>query len=184
MIQFDVLNVTESNNKFYLNIDVTAIDEGQQFWAIERILIDTQDTFVEGGPSLNAIEVFSPPLFNTKKVTLHLSEEQGLNDISSNIYFVYVIPTITVQITPKDSTESQALPPDYTTSQLNSNMTLGITYYEQHILRKYLKYIKEIDKLGEIPKNFIDYYLKVKSFEISLKTGHYLQAIDYWKYFK
>lgn len=182
MIRFDVLNVTESNDKFYLNIDVTAIDEGQYSLTISKILIDTQDTFVEGGPSINAIEVFSS-LSNTKKVTLHLSEEQGLNDISSNIYFVYVLPRVTIQITPGNNTESQASSSDYTTSQFNPDY-LGITYYEQHILRKYLKYIKEIDKLGEIPKNFIDYYLKVKTFEVSLKTGHYLQAIDYWKYFK
>lgn len=184
MIRFDVLNVTESNDKFYLNIDVTAVDEPQQTWTIDKILIDTQDTFVEGGPSINAIQVFSSPHFNTKRVTLHLSEEQGFKNISSNIYFVYVLPFVGFEITPtsQDNIEGQALPP--TNIPQSPDAALGITYYEQHILRKYLKYIKEIDKLGEIPKNFIDYYLKVKSFEISLKTGHYLQAIDYWKYFK
>ena len=34
-----------------------------------------------------------------------------------------------------------------------------------------------------INKNFIDYILRFKAFELSLKTGNYTLAIEYWEKF-
>lgn len=169
MIQFDVLNITESHKGFYLNIDVKIkdIDEYNNMY-ISEILIDTQETFTAEGPSTKAISVYTA---NEKsdRVVLHLSNKDNLNITPDNIYFIYVI----TEYETKDSTP-----------ELMNSVDLGITYYEQYILINYLKYIKEIDRTGEVPKNFIDYYLQVKAFEVSLETGNYIQAISYWNNFK
>ena len=41
-------------------------------------------------------------------------------------------------------------------------------------------YTKELGDTCSIPKNFIDYILKVKALDLSLKTGNYQEAIRYW----
>jgi hypothetical protein len=171
MVQFEVLNITDIQ-KFLLNIDVRVKEDSYyENVYISEILIDDQDTFIEGGPSLNAKSVYTSNGEESKRVVLHLGKEDGLLKLSSSVYFVYVI--------------TEGNPSPDTPCGMDNNPTLGITYYEQYILRNYLTYIKEINNSGNIPKNFINFYLKAKAFELSLETGHYTQAITYWnKFFK
>ena len=61
-------------------------------------------------------------------------------------------------------------------------MILGVTY------DKYPQYLKGMNLLTEMggceaPSNFIDYILQQKAFDISLNTGNYTRAIEYWNEF-
>ena len=44
-------------------------------------------------------------------------------------------------------------------------------------------YIKEVNNECDVPKNFIDALLRFKALELSIRTGHYTQAIKYWNKF-
>ena len=53
------------------------------------------------------------------------------------------------------------------------------------IYKQLLNYTKEFGNTCIKPKGFIDLYLKTKIFDLSIKTGHYIDTIKYWnKFFK
>ena len=53
------------------------------------------------------------------------------------------------------------------------------------IYQQSMKYIRSIESNCDIPKQFIDYILRIKALELALNTGNYLLAIKYWnKFFK
>ena len=48
-----------------------------------------------------------------------------------------------------------------------------------------MRYIKELDNNCTISKGFIDMILRLKAFEMSIKTGNFTTAINQWdKLFK
>ena len=52
------------------------------------------------------------------------------------------------------------------------------------IYQQSMKYIRSIESNCDIPKQFIDYILRIKALELAL-IGNYLLAIKYWnKFFK
>ena len=43
-----------------------------------------------------------------------------------------------------------------------------------------MNYIRGIECDCSIPKNFIDFILRLKALELCIKTGNYTKAIKYW----
>ena len=90
---------------------------------------------------------------------------------TDNMFFVY----ITVKGTPA---------PD-TPCGLDNIVTLGVTADLYPFYKSSINYMKELENECEPSKNFIDSLLRFKAFELSIRTGHYTQAIKYWnKFFK
>ena len=61
--------------------------------------------------------------------------------------------------------------------------TLGVVSNLYPLYQHAFSYIKELGNTCSIPKNFINYILQYKAFELAIKTGHYTKAIKYWKKF-
>ena len=173
MIEFKELRVTPDGKTLIIDASVKDLSYYDNVY-IKSVTIDTQDTYSESGSSTNPIfyyEVASVSDENKKKIRLELNSSVLGKPITGNMFFVY----ITVKGTPAADTPCG----------LDNVTTLGVTAYLYPFYRSSINYIKELENECEPSKNFIDSLLRFKAFELSIRTGHYTQAIKYWnKFFK
>lgn len=194
MVQFNDLRFNPAGDGII--IDASVIDSA--YFAdvyIDSIIIDNQDTFIKNGPSKNPVFQYKCNNVNAvavipensrvcstegsvmiggdiKGIRLCLDIEDFTckdNSLNSNLFFVYV----TVKGTPSPNTPCG----------LDKSVTVGALYDKGMLYTIGMGYFKELEKCCHIPKNMIDHYLKIKGLELSLKTGHFTQASQYWKRF-
>lgn len=132
---------------------------------IDKVIIDTEETYVEGGPSKTP--VFSKQIEGgAKEVNLSLDKlDLGVYPCS-HLFFVYII----VKGTPS---------PD-TPCGLDNISTLGVTMYMGNYYNTFMNYIKEMNNNCQVPQGLIDTILKYKALNTSIDSGHYLQGIKYY----
>lgn len=203
MVQFNELRITPDSK--YLVIDASVKDEPYyDNVAIDSIAIDTQDTYINSGPSSKAkiIDVekeeeylYSLPENNScnpvledsdksycftytsevlkgkKHVRIYLSSKDLGVDIQNNMFFVYIIAAGT--------------PAPDTPCGMDNSITMGTVMDLYPMYRESVYRLEEMDDDCNIPKCLIDNILRIKSLELSVKTGNYPKAIQYWnKWFK
>ena len=200
MLIFNELRITPDQK--YLIIDVSV--DNQKYYEniqIDSIIIDTQDTYIDSGPSNNPIftynlteensnitqvytDDYTPVLDEDTSYCYVESEEkqnksirlilnyQDLNvSLQDNMFFVYAIATGT--------------PSADTPCGMDNSIVKGTIINLYPIYCKTIQYLKELDDSCAVPKNFMDMIIKLKALELSIKTGNSFQAIEYWnKYFK
>ena len=200
MLIFNELRITPDQK--YLIIDVSV--DNQKYYEnvqIDSIIIDTQDTYIDSGPSNNPIftynlteensnitqvytDNYNPVLDEDTSYCYVESEEkqnksirlilnyQDLNvSLQDNMFFVYAIATGT--------------PSADTPCGMDNSIVKGTIINLYPIYCKTIQYLKELDDSCVVPKNFMDMIIKLKALELSIKTGNSFQAIEYWnKYFK
>jgi hypothetical protein len=93
-----------------------------------------------------------------------------INNINDNIFFIYI--------------GAGGTPDGYTPCGMDNQFTLGVTVNLKPIYNKVMSYFKEFNSSCSTPKGFIDMILKLKAFEVSLKTGNYTEAIKQWSSLK
>lgn len=169
MIQFNELRVTPDGKNLIVDASVKNLSYYDDIY-IDSILVDTQDTYVANGPS-------SKPAFkyqlddSDKNIRLELNSTLLQLPIDGNLFFVYVV----VKGTPS---------PD-TPCGMDNTITMGVTANLYPFYRSSINYMKEIENNCDVPRNFVNAFLQLKALELSIKTGHYAQAIKYWnKFFK
>lgn len=206
MIQFNELRISPNND--YIIIDVSIEDsEYYQNILLDSIHIDTQDTYVENGPSANPIFSYQIPEdynsiytipdnegnepvqeepseeehienfiytidnYSKKRVRLLLKSKNLETSIADKMFFVYVKTT---------GEYSEDTPAEF-----RNTPTMGTIVNLYPIYRQAMAFTKEIGNNCTVPKHFIDYIIKVKALDLSIKTGNYTEAIRYWnKLFK
>lgn len=98
----------------------------------------------------------------------------GIN--TSGMLFVYVI--LDGEIHQED------LPCEYQTPCKDRKFIILQTIINWYpIYRLAMYYVKGIYNSCDIPKGFLDMILRIKAVELNIKTGHYTQAITFWKRF-
>ena len=198
MVQFNELRITPNNK--YLIIDVSIKNEpyyNNVF--IDSVIIDNQDTYVSSGPSNKPVYIYNnesdevikvyttcdcnPVLdedksycfindnYSKKNIRLILNyQDLGLSLID-NMFFIYAIASGT--------------PAVGTPCGMDNSITMGTVVNLHPIYCRTIQYLKELSNDCNVPDGLIDMYLKIKALELSVKTGNYTQAINYWnKYFK
>ena len=173
MIEFKELRVTPDGKTLIIDVSVKDLSYYDNVY-IDSLTIDTQDTYSESGSSTNPIfyyEVASVSDENKKRIRLELNSSVLGKPITGNMFFVY----ITVKGTPAADTPCG----------LDNVTTLGVTADLYPFYKSSINHMKELENECEPSKNFIDSLLRFKAFELSIRTGHYTQAIKYWnKFFK
>ena len=173
MIEFKELRVTPDGKTLIIDASVKDLSYYDNVY-IDSLTIDTQDTYSESGSSTNPLfhyEVASVSEENKKRIRLELNSSVLGKPITGNMFFVY----ITVKGTPAADTPCG----------LDNVTTLGVTADLYPFYKSFINHMKELENECEPSKNFIDSLLKFKAFELSIRTGHYTQAIKYWnKFFK
>lgn len=197
MIQFNELRITPDSQ--YLIIDAS-IDNSSYYnnVVLDRIIIDTQDTYVANGPSSNPIythkidydytystpEDYScnPVLSDddkaycltyggeqSKHVRLIINAKDLGISLNDNILFVYAIATGT--------------PAPDTPCGMDNSVVMSTVVNLYPIYQESIKYLRELNCDCNIPREFINIILRYKAIELCIRTGNYIQAIKYWKKF-
>lgn len=202
MIHFNELRITSDGK--YLIIDASV--DSQDFYndvLLDSVVIDTQDTYILNGPGSNPVYTYTvgddydltysipgqcncnPVLeeedrsycltygsYEKKNVRLVLQAgDMNLGTLNDTMFFVYVIAT----------GEPSADAPESTVSPQIMGTVTNLYPYCQSMMKS----VKELVNECRIPKNFIDFSLRLKALELCIRTGNYPQAIVYWnKFFK
>lgn len=159
MVVFQDLRITPDGKTLCIDAIVAPYSyyEGEY---IEALTIDTEDTFSPSGPSSNPVYAtgFSE---QAKQQSLILKAEQfGWDDFSGHILYVYV----TVGGAPDSSTPCG----------WDSVNTLGVVLWWQPIYQMGINCMqKVVDDCCDISREFIDYALRLKAFELALRTAQY-----------
>ena len=161
MIQFNELRITPDGKHLVIDVEVQPLDYYENVY-VDTIVIDTQKTYSETGPSSKPFMTI-----NCGRVK-HFREFIDIDTLADNIFFVYAI-----------SSGEQA---EDTPCGMAEQYIMGITYDKYPIYSKGMKLLGEIGGC-EPSNNLINYILQQKAFDISLTTGNYLKAIEYWNAF-
>lgn len=184
-----IIDASVENLSYYKNVNIAAV------------IIDTQDTFVSSGPSNRAIYhrsyesehniistiddcgsiktedscecngILTAQKYGTKHIRIVLTGKDLGVSLNDNIFFVYIV--------------ANGIPSPCTPCGMDNLYTMGIAYNLRPLYNMGMSYIRELSEECSMPRNFIDYILRFKAFELSLKTGNYPLAIEYWrKFFK
>lgn len=167
MVTFNELKITPDGQKLIIDVSVKDLDYYKDVY-IDNIKIDTQDTFIESGPSSKTVYTKTVE-DSSKSVRLELDTGDILPNLNDNLFFVYV----TVKGTPSVETPCG----------MDNTVTLGVVSNLYLLYQHAFNYINEINNTCAIPKNFINFILQYKAFELSIRTGHYPEAIKYWERF-
>lgn len=170
MIIFEELRITNDGETLVVHARVRN-EEWYNDVYIDKIIIDTEETYKESYPSSNP--VYSKTIEgNVKSIELSINKAQILPDFKEHLFFVYVI--------------AKGTPESTVPCGMDNQTNLGVTLYMGNIYNSFMNYIKEMNANNcQIPNGFIDMLLRYKALNISMDSGHYLQGIDYYnKWFK
>lgn len=194
MLEFQELRITPDGK--HLIVDVIVKEE--DYYAgvyIDSIIIDTQDTYTQSGPSTKPLieykigetydYVYSLPeeccsavrveedksycftKGSTKHIRLYISSQDLKGkSLTNNMFFVYAI--------------AKGTPSPNTPCGMDNTTIMGTVIYLYSYYRKIIYNLKELNNDCQIPKGLINNILRFKALEYSIKTGNYPLAIKYW----
>lgn len=167
MVQFNELKITPDGQKLIIDVSVKDLEYYTDVY-LDTVQIDTQDTFVESGPS-SEVAYTKTIDGKSKSIRLELGTGDLLPALNDNLFFVYI--------------RTKGTPAANTPCGMDNITTLGVVSNLYPLYQHVFSYIKELSDTCSIHKNFINYILQYKAFELAVKTGHYTEAIKYWKKF-
>lgn len=166
---------------------------------IKHLIIDTDETWSCNGPSTKPVyekefelhdtmvssvcgpivveqevnnccdKVVLPEKQGMRRIRLKLSaKDLNLSTLNNNIYFVYVI--------------AGGYPRPDTPCGMDNSTIMGVALNLRPLYNYAMGYIKSMGTSCEIPKGFVDSFLKFKALQLALKTGNYPVAFQMWKY--
>ncbi len=196
MVVLEQCRIDHEGNKLIIEAAVENLSYYRDIF-IESVIVDTNETYSPNGPSKNPVftQVFEEEHFkvdvkddcNAAKVDkeckcgdIYTSQKSGpkrirlcltakdlkLANLDDNIFFVYITATGT--------------PAPCTPCGMDNTYTMGIALNLRPIYNMTMKYIKELDSNCTIPKGFIDMILRLKAFDLALRTGNYPIAFKQW----
>ena len=164
MIQFNDLSITQDDKYMAINVQVQNLSYYKDVY-IDSIVFDTHETYSETGPSSKAVVVYQANSSEKKK---QVNVAWDVDTLKNTLFFVYVY--------------TKGDPDGSTPCGMKNSVVLGIAYNKYPIYNSIIKHIKTLD--GCTPAyDFVNFFLKLKAFEISLKTGNYTKAVEFWKKF-
>ena len=195
MVIFNECRIDKEGKNLIVDVSVDSLSYYKNIH-LESITIDTDETFIEHGPSSNPIykEEFNASDSTTqsyngvmegdvfvvgvqeskglKNIRLKLNyKELGLGNLDDNILFVYI--------------GVGGVPEPDTPCGMDNKYSVAVAVNMRPVYNMAMSYIKELEGTCTTPKGFIDMILRLKAFELSLKTGNFITAIKQWyKLFK
>lgn len=164
-LYFKELRITPNGGELRIH---AGVESGIPFMNVEldKIVIDTQSTYVKDGPSSKPVYEYQVQSGDVKDCKLVLTKDELVNiPMSSTLFFVYVISK-------GSSTSSQFEP-----------RIMGTAANLYPYMQQMMTFVKEIGDNCCIPKGFIDKFLRYKALDLSIRTGNYPLAIKYWNRF-
>lgn len=168
MIVFNDLRITPDGENLLINAMVAPYGYFKDMY-ISSISIDTEDTFSTGKPSSNAVVVYENQDTTVKEHSINIIPDRfKFTSLNGHIFYVYV----TVAGTPSADTPCT----------MDTEYTLGVALNWQSIYQQGIDHMRKVvNGCCGMPKDFIDYILRFKAFELALRTAQYQLANDKFK---
>lgn len=155
---------------FYRFIEPTTVTYGSKTWEIFQ-----DDIYMYNGKDITLYVKDTIPL-NVKHARIEILQEDICQPFKDTMFFVYI------KCCGEQPNSSPIVTPDCPCGQDNI-YTLGVCVNQFPIYNRFMCIMRELLRTCEIPKYFIDLYLRWQSVKMSIETGHYIEAILYWKRF-
>ena len=169
MIVFNTLRITTDNSNLVLDVSTSSQSYFTNMY-ITKIVVDNQDTYVEGGPSTNPIYTKTISGTTTRSLQLTLTvADLAAADLANDMLFVYVIEGGT--------------PTADTPCGMDGTTNTGVVMSMCNFYNRALTYIREVEDDCNIKENFINFILRFNALLYAIKTQHYTLAIKYFKKF-
>lgn len=162
MINFNKLEI--KNNTIIIDVSVKDESYYKDIY-IDGILIDTQDTCINSGPSEKAISVYKDQE-NLKNKHLELTSPV-IQNVNSDLFFIYV--------------KVKGTPSSDTPCGMDNSITGKALFNIQPIYKNIMNYVKELSNTCKVPYNLVDKSLQLKMLNICLQIGNNIEAADIWK---
>lgn len=134
---------------------------------------DLQYSFDYGGKYLNShiFQFNGEDLieYNPKEINIVVDYRNFPYNLEKDLLFVYI--------------KAEGTPTSDTPCGMDNEYTLGVTFNACLLYSTFMNSIKQVEKECEIPKDFINYFLRFKAIELGIETGNYMQAIQYYNKF-
>lgn len=175
---FTVNEIMITPNNKVLIVDVKIKDYIEKV-KIGNIYLDTQDTWVNGGPSPSATLVYS-----IENRTLDVIKDPDYRWVRLEIPFPFIQPSknnlyfIYIEADTTDALEVLVTSPCDTEYQI-----LKVAMNKYFIFSNLMHGIKEVAQKCVIPHEFIDWYLRLQAVRASIKCKEYQKAINLWNKF-
>ena len=202
MIKFNELRITPNNENLIIDVSIENADYFQNV-VLDSIVIDTQDTYTQNGPSSKAVftyvvaeedydSIYSlPENYSCSPVQEEQSKDYcfTIDDYSKkNVKLILKSEDLGVPIAGNMFfvyVIASGDPAADTPSELRESKIVGTAVNTYPIYKQSVIYTKELGETCRVPKNFIDYIFRIKALDLAIKTGNYQEAIKYWnKFFK
>lgn len=178
MLQFNELRITADNKCLIIDTQVEDLSYFKNV-KIDSIYIDTQDTWISGGYSSEAVKVYS----QDEKTLDIIKDETGRHvrlEVTSpiivpsknNMYFVYVVADV------ENAPEAMQAP-----CSCSNDTIIGTVVNLYTLYSSLMGGIRELADSCEVPKSLINSFLRQQLIDACIKSGNYPLAIKYWKYF-
>lgn len=165
MIDFSQCRVSWDGRYLYITADIQDLDYFTNVY-IDKVSVDTQDTFTSSGPSSNPAYTYTSE-GNQKSVSLALEyRDLGLGLLKDTMFFVWVT--------------AKGTPASDTPCGLDSTLKLCVAFNESLLFNKGLNFIKELSSTCQIPADFENWALMTNALKLALDSGDYTTAIDLW----
>ena len=171
MVTFNDLRISLDGKKILIDASVEPYDFYDNMY-IESLAIVTDEQYNSSG--IITSSVYSKDFSDQpKRISLEISIED-MKDISSldkNIFYVYITCNGTMNEDPGCG--------------WNNKTDIGVVLNWYPIYKIGINHMKRVtNSCCELDKEFMDYILRLKSFELSLRTGNYVLANEnYRKWF-
>ena len=165
MVIFKELRITSDGNNLFIDASIAPYDYFQNMY-IKSVSIDTEETFLSNDkPSGKAVMVYNNPENESiKNINLNLGKDNvKVDSLSGHIFYIYV--------------QIAGVPSVDTPCSMDKEYTIGVALNWFPIYQSSLKILGNIrDNCCSIPKSAINFILRLKSFELLLRTSQYLKA--------
>lgn len=191
MIIFDQLRVSEDGMSLLISAHVNGASYFENVH-IEKVTICTEDQVLNSGSYgdnyiyqlelaeevrtidllINKSVLDSTTIITPSNVNLSHSGEPVASTVfsgtsfSNNMFFVFI--------------ECSAPAPD-TPCTLDEATTIGVVFDYGVLYNRGMNYTRELADSCQIPSHFIDFILVMEAMKLSIATGNYQLAIEYWK---
>lgn len=197
MLEFRELRITPDGNHLIIDVAVREHSYYENVF-IDSIIIDTQDTYVQNGPSSKPIyqyKVEEDGVQNLYALPEECSCDPVLLDEDKSYCFTYGYEEgshVRLVLSAKDIPLNNMLfvyaiakgtPSPDTPCGMDNSIKMSTVVNLYPIYQESIRYIRELNCDCDIPRDFINMILRYKAIELCIKTGNYTQAIKYWKKF-
>lgn len=166
MVVFEQCRIDDEGTKLILDVSIENLSYYDNVY-ISDIIITTEEGFTSKTDILrNKPEIPD----NCKRLRTCISASDMIGtDFNKHIYFVYIIV--------------KGYPAPNTPCGMDNDTYMCVAVNMRPIYNKAMGYIRELKSSCDIPKGFIDMILRLKAFQLSLRTGNYPVAIEQWETF-